>query len=83
MLQLIGIIPHLHEMTQEHMTKGLGGFIIVRDAEEKALALPRTYGVDDIPIALTSRRYTTNNAFVTAKSSYGDEMLVNGTQNQK
>ena len=71
--------PHLHEMTQEHMTKGLGGFIIVRDAEEKALALPRTYGVDDIPIALTSRRYTAYNAFVSEKSSYGDEMLVNGT----
>ena len=47
--------PHLHQMTQEQMTKGLGGFIIVRDAEEAALALPRTYGVDDIPLALTSR----------------------------
>jgi blue copper oxidase len=26
--------PHLHTMTQEQMTKGLGGFIIVRDPEE-------------------------------------------------
>ncbi len=56
--------PHLHEMTQEHMTKGLGGFIIVRDAEEAALPLPRTYGIDDIPLSLTSRRYTTGNQFV-------------------
>ena len=73
--------PHLHMMTQEHMTKGLGGFIIVRDPEEAVLALPRTYGVDDIPVCLTSRRFTTNNAFVTANSSYGDYLLTNGTMN--
>jgi blue copper oxidase len=40
--------PHLHEMTQAHLVKGIGGFIIVRDAEEVALKLPRKYGVDDI-----------------------------------
>lgn len=73
--------PHLHMMTQEHMTKGLGGFIIVRDPEEAALAIPRTYGVDDIPLCLTSRRFTANNAFVTANTSYGDYMLTNGTMN--
>jgi bilirubin oxidase len=73
--------PHLHMMTQEQMTKGLGGFIIVRDPLESALALPRTYGVDDIPIALTSRRFDTSNAFVTTNTSYGDYMLTNGTLN--
>ncbi|MCX6273913.1 MAG: multicopper oxidase domain-containing protein [Bacteroidetes bacterium] len=71
--------PHLHEMTQEQMSKGLGGFIIVRDAAEAALPLPRTYGVDDIPLALTSRRYDASNAFVTTQCSYGDYMLTNGT----
>ncbi len=71
--------PHLHEMTQEQMTKGLGGFIIVRDAEEAALALPRTYGVDDIPLALTSRRYDASNQFAVANTAYGDYMLTNGT----
>jgi len=73
--------PHLHEMTQEHMTKGLGGFIIVRDAEEAALPLPRTYGVDDIPLAITSRRYTTGNQFVYTNTAYGDYVLTNGTPN--
>jgi len=73
--------PHLHQMTQEQMTKGLGGFIIVRDQQEAALALPRTYGVDDIPLVLTSRRYDSNNAFVYANTSYGDYMLTNGTPN--
>lgn len=73
--------PHLHMTTQEQLTMGLGGFIIVRDSEESVLPLPRTYGVDDIPLSLTSRRYTTANQFVTANSAYGDYMLVNGTPN--
>ena len=73
--------PHLHEMTQDQMTKGLGGFIIVRDAEEAALALPRTYGVDDIPLMLTSRKYLTGNAFAVTNTAYGDYMLTNGTPN--
>jgi len=73
--------PHLHEMTLEHISKGLGGFIIVRDPNEAALALPRKYGVDDLPLVLTSRRYDNNNQFITTNTSYGDYMLTNGTPN--
>ncbi len=79
--------PHLHETTQAQMTKGVGGFIIVKDAVESALALPRTYGIDDIVLALTSRSYTTNNIFVSPSNTppstrvYGDYMLSNGTPN--
>ncbi len=73
--------PHLHEMTTEHLTKGIGGFIIVRDADEAALALPRTYGVDDVPLMLTSRRYDANNQFLFTNVAYGDYLLTNGTSN--
>ncbi|MEI6408481.1 MAG: multicopper oxidase domain-containing protein [Bacteroidota bacterium] len=74
--------PHLHEMTQEHVTKGIGGFIIIRDAEEAALPLPRTYGVDDIPLALTSRRFLSSNQMAHSLiDNYGDYELVNGTLN--
>ena len=73
--------PHLHEMTLEHVTKGIGGFMIVRDPQESALALPRKYGIDDIPIALTSRRYDATNQFVVTNTVYGDYMLTNGTPN--
>lgn len=72
--------PHLHEMTLEHLSKGIGGFIIVKDAEESALALPRTYGIDDIPLMLTSRRYNNANQFVVQNVAYGDYLLVNGTR---
>lgn len=75
--------PHLHTTTQAQMTKGIGGFIIVKDPQEAALALPRTYGVDDIVLALTSRSYNaTTNTFVSPPTStrvYGDYMLSNGT----
>ena len=68
--------PHLHEMTQEQITKGIGGLIIVRDSIESALPLPRKYGIDDIPLVLTDRDFTTANQFSVVP--YGDSSLVNG-----
>ena len=77
--------PHMHTTTQKQLTLGAGGFIIVRDAEEAALRLPRTYGTDDIPLTLTSRRFTTTsgvaNQFQTSVTAYGDYLLANGTLN--
>ena len=83
--------PHLHVATQEQLTLGAGGFIIVRDPAEAALGLPRTYGVDDIPLALTSRRFLTasnqfsfnqyaeNGGTTSSLDNYGDTILINGT----
>ena len=73
--------PHLHESTESHIAKGIGGFLIVKDAEEAALNLPRTYGVDDHVLALTSRKYTSSNQFDISLGVYGDYMLTNGTPN--
>ncbi len=73
--------PHLHMMTMEHLSKGLGGLIIIRDSIESLLELPRTYGIDDIPLVLTSRRYSTTNQFIVQNVAYGDYMLTNGTPN--
>ena len=73
--------PHLHMMTMEHVARGIGGFIIIRDPLESALALPRTYGVDDIPVAFTSRKYSSNNELDITSGVYGDYQLANGTSN--
>lgn len=77
--------PHMHGMTQKQLTLGAGGFIIVQDEAEAALNLPRTYGVDDIPLILTSRRFTTVNGvanqFQYTATAYGDYMLTNGVMN--
>jgi bilirubin oxidase len=72
--------PHLHLKTQEQVSRGGVGMIIIRDPEEAALNLPRSYGIDDIPLALGSRRFTSNQ-IVTVNSAYGDTMLVNGVIN--
>ena len=81
--------PHLHTLTQNHLGHGAGGFIIVKDAKEASLTLPRTYGVDDIPLVLTSRRFYTTaaqlNQFNVTNGAtgcaYGDYELVNGVMN--
>jgi blue copper oxidase len=72
--------PHPHELTQKQLAMGAGGLIIVRDPEEAKLALPRTYGVDDIPLVLTSRRFTASNQFSYDgdNDKYGDYLLTNG-----
>ena len=72
--------PHLHMKTYEQLAKGAGGFIIVKDPVESALALPRTYGTDDIPLVLTSRRFNADNSF-DISGAYGDYLLANGTMN--
>jgi blue copper oxidase len=72
--------PHLHETTEAQITKGVGGLIIVKDDVESALPLPRNYGVDDIPIIMTSRNFDASNQFSVGRA-YGDNMLTNGTLN--
>ncbi len=69
--------PHLHEMSMEQITKGIGGLLIVRDEVENSLPLPRAYGIDDIPLILTDRDFNTSNQFSVVP--YGDSMLTNMT----
>ena len=71
--------PHLQSTTETQITKGVGGLIIIKDPEEADLALPRTYGTDDIPIIMTSRNFDTSNQFSVGRA-YGDYMLTNGTR---
>lgn len=47
--------PHAHLLTNKHVAQGLAGLIIVKDAEEAALNLPRTYGVDDFPLIIQTK----------------------------
>ncbi|MEN8250644.1 MAG: multicopper oxidase domain-containing protein [Bacteroidota bacterium] len=70
--------PHLHEKTNEHVSKGLAGFIIVRDDDEASLELPRTYGVDDFPLAIQTKDFDENNQIV-VPSNADDILMVNAT----
>ena len=45
--------PHFHNRTLEQVQMGLSGMIIVEEANDALLPyLPRTYGVDDIPVII-------------------------------
>jgi bilirubin oxidase len=70
--------PHLHEKTNEHVTKGLAGFIIVRDEDEAELELPRTYGVDDFPLVIQTKDFDANNQVIW-HSNADDVLMVNAT----
>jgi len=50
--------PHLLGKTAEHVWRGLAGMVWIDDAETDALDLPRTYGVDDIPLVLQDRDFS-------------------------
>jgi len=71
--------PHLDTHTDEHVSKGIAGFIIVKDDEEAAFDLPRTYGVDDIPLAIQTRSFD-DNYQVEFDVNSDDVLIVNGTQ---
>ncbi|NBX87250.1 MAG: bilirubin oxidase, partial [Bacteroidetes bacterium] len=71
--------PHLHEMTMDQITKGIGGLIIVRDSAEAALKLPRKYGVDDFPIIVQCQQYDSTNQAM-PKGMQDSTLLVNGTR---
>jgi bilirubin oxidase len=48
--------PHFMGRTGPQVYSGLAGLFIIDDANSDALALPRTYGVDDIPVVVQDRK---------------------------
>jgi FtsP/CotA-like multicopper oxidase with cupredoxin domain len=51
---------HLFHGTATQVWAGVAGMAIIDDAESDALALPRDYGVDDIPVVLQDRGFRKN-----------------------
>jgi len=74
--------PHLDEFTDEHVSKGMAGLIIIKDDEEAALDLPRTYGVDDIPLVIQTKQLDANYQIVN-HTNHDDLLMVNATVNPK
>ncbi|MEX2449622.1 MAG: multicopper oxidase domain-containing protein [Rhodospirillales bacterium] len=79
---------HMHHKTGEQVYRGLAGLIVVEDAESLSLDLPKTYGVDDIPLIIQDRAFNRDGTFRYVSSMHdvmmgmqGDTILVNGTVN--
>ncbi|MBI3135994.1 MAG: multicopper oxidase domain-containing protein [Bacteroidetes bacterium] len=70
--------PHMHMKTAEQAIKGAAGLIIVRDAGEAALTLPRKYGVDDFPIIVQCQQWDSVNQ-VMPLGMQDSTLMVNGT----
>ena len=70
--------PHGANQTEQQVSKGIAGFFIVKDSAENTLTLPRTYGVDDIPLMVQTRAFD-----VLQQIAIADDMdtaiFVNGT----
>ena len=69
--------PHKMGLTNYQVSKGIAGVIIVKDAEESALNLPRTYGVDDIPLVIQTKSFDANNQ-IQISGQMDDTSMVNG-----
>ena len=77
--------PHPHAKTGRHVAMGLAGFVIVEDEDSAALPLPRTWGVDDVPVVLQDKRLDERDQIAYAVDMvsaavgwFGDFLLANG-----
>lgn len=77
--------PHPHPDSDEQIYRGVAGMILVDDAEAKGLRLPRTYGVDDVPVILQDKnfhddgRLDFSKGLISPAGILGEDILVNGT----
>lgn len=78
--------PHPHMDTGRQVYMGLGGLMILDDPADAGLNLPRTYGVDDIPLIVQDRRFKADGSFdylsrpEDMEGMMGDHILVNGVE---
>ena len=77
--------PHALGLTGEQVYYGLAGLFYIEDEVSDSLDLPKTYGIDDIPLVIQDRRFFDNGQFVYIQNMHdvmngviGNYLLVNG-----
>jgi blue copper oxidase len=80
--------PHPHGDTARQIYMGLAGMIIIDDGSDARVGLPRTFGVDDVPLILQDRQFDPNGSIEydnktldpldIAYGARGDTIIVNG-----
>jgi FtsP/CotA-like multicopper oxidase with cupredoxin domain len=78
--------PHALGTTARQVYLGLAGLLIVDDQTSLSLQIPKTYGVDDIPLIIQDRRFKRDGTFEYRPSGpdimhgyAGNTALVNGS----
>lgn len=76
---------HMMGSTARQVWQGLAGMLLIDDDESAALDIPKTYGVDDIPVVLQDRRFNRDGSMPydpsmhdTMAGMIGNIPLVNG-----
>ncbi|MEM7288833.1 MAG: multicopper oxidase domain-containing protein [Pseudomonadota bacterium] len=75
---------HTHGISGEQVYRGLAGMIIIDDDESDLLELPRSYGVDDLPVIIQDRTFDDQGRFVYSLQDagedgwYGETVIING-----
>ncbi len=77
--------PHAMGLTGKQVYHGLAGFFLIEDEISDNLDIPKTYGVDDIPLVIQDRRFFKDGRFAYVQSMHdvmmgvvGANLLVNG-----
>jgi blue copper oxidase len=77
--------PHPHHDTARQIYMGLAGVIIVDDGTDAELGLPRTFGIDDLPLILQDRSFASDGSIeygtdglAIVYGARGDTVIVNG-----
>ena len=78
--------PHAHHETARQTYMGLAGMMIVDDGSDARLGLPRTFGIDDLPIILQDRTFDSDGSIAydpdnldIVYGARGGTVIVNGT----
>lgn len=76
---------HAHNDTGRQVYMGLAGMMIIEDGTGERLGLPRTYGVDDLPLILQDRMFERNGELMfrtfpneRIMGMRGDTLVTNG-----
>jgi blue copper oxidase len=80
--------PHPHRDTARQIYMGLTGMIIIDDGSDARLGLPRTFGIDDLPVVLQDRSFDSDgsieydnkdvNPLDVIYGARGETIIVNG-----
>src|SRR5699024_7658866 len=78
--------PHPEGETASQVYKGLAGLTYIDDGNSKLLDLPSKYGVDDIPLIVQDKSFSSTNQInyendFNSDGTKGETLLTNGTIN--
>jgi FtsP/CotA-like multicopper oxidase with cupredoxin domain len=76
--------PHPHGKTEQHVQRGLAGMFLLDDEKSDRLAMPKKYGVDDLPVIVQDvkfdgAKFDHSHKLMSDTGFLGERTMVNGT----